>query len=47
MSHRCHCGDNAAAYAGGPYAGDWAGHYCNKHIPHGFQVWERYERENA
>lgn len=44
---KCHCGDNATVYAGGPYAGDWAGAYCNQHIPDGFQIWDRFDNEGS
>ena len=44
---KCHCGANATVYAGGPYAGDWAGAYCNQHIPDGFQVWDRFDNEGT
>ena len=47
MSRHCHCGANATVYAGGPYAGDWAGLYCNRHIPDGFQVWDRFDNEGS
>lgn len=45
MSRNCHCGANATVYAGGHYAGDWAGLYCNQHVPDGFQVWDRFDKE--
>jgi hypothetical protein len=36
------CGADADCYAGGPYAGDWAGWYCYKcQQALGFAVWDR------
>lgn len=40
------CGRPATVYGGGPYAGDWAGHYCAPCIEAlGFAVWDRYDDE--
>lgn len=37
------CGGKATVYAMGPYAGDWAGRYCDAHIPTGFNITDRFE----
>lgn len=37
------CQGKATVYAMGPYAGDWGGRYCDKHIPTGFNVTDRFE----
>ena len=37
------CGGVATVYAMGRYAGDWAGRYCDAHIPTGFVVTDTYQ----
>lgn len=39
------CGRIATVYAGGPFAGDWAGYYCVDCVPHGFSVWHELGEE--
>ena len=41
MSTCENCGAKATVYAMGPYAGDWAGYYCDLHIPTGFRVTDK------
>lgn len=39
------CERRADVYAGGPYANDWADYYCHDHIPAGFRVWDRLDKQ--
>lgn len=44
MKHTCDsCYAPATVYAMGRGAGDWAGRYCDAHIPEGFIITDRYE----
>jgi len=46
MAKNCeNCGGIAEVYAMGPRSGDWAGYYCEAHIPTGFNVTDRFKRE--
>lgn len=49
MKRKCeqNCGADAQCYAGGPYSGDWAGHYCFKcQEALRFNIWDVYENNN-
>ncbi len=47
MAKNCeHCGIAATVYAMDTCAGGWAGHYCDSHIPKGFQITDRYAGGN-
>ena len=48
MAKNCeNCGGIAEVYAMGPRSGDWAGYYCEVHIPTGFNVTDRYKKEET
>ncbi len=48
MTKTCeNCGAIAEVYAMGRYSGDWGGYYCEPHIPTGFNVTDRFKREDT
>ena len=36
------CNKIATVYAGGLFASDWAGYYCDDCVPSGFFVWDKH-----
>lgn len=47
MNQLCEiCGVAAEVHAMGPYAGDWAGHYCLAHVPKGFRITDTLTKGN-
>jgi len=48
--HDCEqqCGNPATVYAGLPYAGDWAGYFCDDCATKlRMHVWNRYDRKDG